>query len=150
MVTHRLQVELRTRKFAGKRPTFYRCSTQPGFSLRTASTDCYPDRTFSASRFLFLVLFLNLFFCVWLCAVDHTGHSQLNKFLFCIVSYHTASPILEFLTKSLWPPYAIWQAIIFSCCGFYLLSIYLSIFFPRLISEVGDWMSTILRHMVWP
>jgi len=22
--------------------------------------------------------------------------------------------------------------------------------FPRLISAVGDWMSTILRHMVWP
>jgi len=30
-------------------------------------------------------------------------------------------------------------------CGFYL-----SIFFPRLISAVADWMSTILRHMVWP
>jgi len=27
---------------------------------------------------------------------------------------------------------------------FYLL------FFPRLVSVVGDWMSTILRHMVWP
>jgi len=26
---------------------------------------------------------------------------------------------------------------------------YLS-FFPRLISAVGDWMSTILPHMVWP
>ena len=24
-----------------------------------------------------------------------------------------------------------------------------SFFFPRLISAVGDWMSTILRHMVW-
>jgi len=23
-------------------------------------------------------------------------------------------------------------------------------FFPRLISAVGDWMSTILPHMVWP
>jgi len=29
-------------------------------------------------------------------------------------------------------------------CGFFLLS-----FFPRLISAVGDWMSAILRHMVW-
>ena len=27
-------------------------------------------------------------------------------------------------------------------------SIYLV--FPRLIAAVGDWMSTILRHMVWP
>jgi len=37
-------------------------------------------------------------------------------------------------------------AIIFLSCGFYLSSI----FFPRLISTVADWMSTILRHMVWP
>jgi len=29
-------------------------------------------------------------------------------------------------------------------CDFYLL------FFPHLISAVGDWMSTILPHMVWP
>jgi len=28
--------------------------------------------------------------------------------------------------------------------------IYLSSFFPRLISAVADWMSTILPHMVWP
>jgi len=35
----------------------------------------------------------------------------------------------------------------------WFLSIYLfssSSFFPRLISAVGDWMSTILLHMVWP
>jgi len=31
-----------------------------------------------------------------------------------------------------------------------LLSVYLSIFFPRLISAVTDWMSAILPHMVWP
>jgi len=36
-------------------------------------------------------------------------------------------------------------------CGFFLLlSIYLSIFFPRLISAATDWMSTILLHMAWP
>ena len=38
-------------------------------------------------------------------------------------------------------------AIIFLPCSFFLL---LSIFFPRLISAAGDWMSTILPHMVWP
>jgi len=32
--------------------------------------------------------------------------------------------------------------------GFFLLSFFLS--FPRLISAVADWMSTILLHMVWP
>jgi len=31
----------------------------------------------------------------------------------------------------------------------WFLSIYLP-FFPRLISAVGDWMSTIFQHMVWP
>ena len=47
----------------------------------------------------------------------------------------------------LWSPYVIGQTIIFLLCGFYLLS---SSFFPRLISAVGDWMSTIVPHMVWP
>jgi len=48
----------------------------------------------------------------------------------------------------LWSPYGIGQTIIFSSCGYFcLLS---SSFFPRLISAVGDWMSTILPHMVWP
>ena len=44
---------------------------------------------------------------------------------------------------------ALWNrgAIIFLPCGYYL-SFYL--FFPRLISAAGDWMSTILPHMVWP
>jgi len=49
----------------------------------------------------------------------------------------------------LWSPYnradhyifALWFLSFF----FFLLS-----FFPRLISAVGDWMSTILPHMVWP
>jgi len=29
-------------------------------------------------------------------------------------------------------------------------SIFYVLFFPRLISAVEDWMSTILLHMVWP
>jgi len=34
----------------------------------------------------------------------------------------------------------------------YIVILFLSFFlsFPRLISAVGDWMFTILRHMVWP
>jgi len=43
----------------------------------------------------------------------------------------------------LWPPYVIAQTIIFLPCDFYLS------FFPRLISAVGDRMSTILPHTVW-
>ena len=36
----------------------------------------------------------------------------------------------------------------FLCCGYFYLSFFF--FFPRLISAVGDWMSTILLHMAWP
>jgi len=35
-------------------------------------------------------------------------------------------------------------------CPVVFFFFFLSIFFPRLISAVGDWMSTILPHMVWP
>ena len=31
----------------------------------------------------------------------------------------------------------------------FILFLLLLLFFPRLISAVGDWMSTILRHVVW-
>ena len=41
----------------------------------------------------------------------------------------------------LWSPYVIGRP--------YVVTIFLS-FFPRLISAVGDRMSTILPHMVWP
>jgi len=45
----------------------------------------------------------------------------------------------------LWPPCVADVEIIFLPCGFFYLS---SFFFPRLISAVADWMSTILLHMV--
>ena len=46
-------------------------------------------------------------------------------------------------------PYGIGQTIIFLPCGFFFFFLLLTSFFSRLISAVGDWMSTILRHMVW-
>jgi len=70
------------------------------------------------------------------------------KFIFLMLSF-----LLLFICF-LWPPYVIGQAVKFLSCGlFFYLSIYLSIrllVFPRLISAVADWMSTILLHMVWP
>jgi len=48
----------------------------------------------------------------------------------------------------LWPRYGIGQAIIFLPCDFYLSSSSFFYLFPRLISAVGDSMSTILPHMV--
>jgi len=54
-------------------------------------------------------------------------------------------------THLLWPPYVIGQAVIFCPVVSVYLTIFLSFFFfPRLISAAADWMSTILRHMVWP
>ena len=46
----------------------------------------------------------------------------------------------------LWSPNVIGQTIIF--CP--VVSIFLLYSFPRLISAVGDWMSTLLPYMVWP
>jgi len=38
-----------------------------------------------------------------------------------------------------------------SRCGHYIFALwFLSFFLPRLISAVADWMSTIIRHMMWP
>ena len=64
-------------------------------------------------------------------------------------SHHESSEYVKQIIGDdfLWPPYGIWQAIIFHAV---VSSIFLSFFFPRLISAVGDWMSTILLHMVWP
>jgi len=45
---------------------------------------------------------------------------------------------LKYILYFLWSPYVIAQTIIF-----------LPFLFPRLISAAGDWMSTILPHMVW-
>ena len=75
---------------------------------------------------------------VWTCA-------WLNYFsLKTRMLYWTHYSIVVFL----WPPYVVGQAIIFLPCDFYLLLS--STFFPRLISAVGDWMSTMLPHMVSP
>jgi len=54
--------------------------------------------------------------------------------------------VVLFLTKTflLWPPYGIWQANIFSSCGFFFL------LFSSLSSAVAYWMSTTLPHMMWP
>jgi len=50
----------------------------------------------------------------------------------------------------LWPPFVIGQVIYIFILSFVLLSFFFLFFFPRLISAIADWMSTILAHMVWP
>ena len=70
------------------------------------------------------------------------------------VNYGTFAPRLRHLNSagrpSRWASVHILVMVaLFSSC-FFFLSFFLSSFFPRLISAVGDWMFTILWHMVWP
>ena len=51
------------------------------------------------------------------------------------------------LVVLLWSPYVIGLYFHPVSSSFFFL---LLLFFPRLISAVGDWMFTILWHMVWP
>jgi len=63
------------------------------------------------------------------------------------------TPVTTLRSDLLWSPYVIGQTIIFLSCFFLLASSFfflLSSFFPRLISAVGNWMFTILWHMMWP
>jgi len=50
------------------------------------------------------------------------------------------------------PPSLFAMAALRSRCGHYIFVLFLLLltFFPRLISAVADWMSTLLRHMMWP
>ena len=89
-----------------------------------------------------------------------------------MATHSNGQAILFYPSDFLWPPYGIGQAIIFFSLWF-LLSFFffffswppcvadadiiflscfflLSFFFPRLISAVADWMSTILPYTVWP
>jgi len=45
---------------------------------------------------------------------------------------------------------ALWNRAGHYIFALWFLSFFFSFFFPRLISAVGDWMSTILPHTVWP
>jgi len=89
-------------------------------------------------QFIFSQLTLELH-KVWqrLCAIACP-----NIFVLCNISCGSSAVATR---TFLWSPYVIWQTIIFSCCGLF----FFFLFFPRLISAAADWMSTILRHMVW-
>jgi len=75
-------------------------------------------------------------------------HTHMNRLTVLWIGFCLTGPISLCLDSFLWSPYVIGQTIIFSCCGLFFFFFFF-LFFPRLISAVGDWMSTILRHVVW-
>jgi len=88
------------------------------------------------------------FLCDGTCRYSIPGLFMLQANSVNISLKHAASVlVLDMHTGAfLWPPCVADVDIIFLPCGFYLSSS----FFPRLISAVADWMSTILPHMMWP
>ena len=125
-------------------------STCPGnmvnFGLLTAEICCRVWGTpanFNGVRFLAPLLHGTLVVGVSQTAALNRGHDL----------YSSGRPsrwaLAHILVLFLWSPYVIGQTIIFSSCFFFFLSSSF-FFFPRLISAVGDWMFTILWHMVWP
>jgi len=58
-------------------------------------------------------------------------------------AYFNRDSMLKFIMAALW-----YRARHYIFALWFLSSIF--VFFPRLISAVAEWMSTILPHMVWP
>jgi len=73
------------------------------------------------------------------------GYS-LFVFILCYGVYRFIGACFIVVVLLLWPPIVTGRPLYF--CP--VISFYLSSFFPPLISAIGDWMSTILPHMVWP
>jgi len=80
---------------------------------------------------------------------SQNGHSPYFRPMSIVAKRSPISATAKHLLLYLWPPYAIGGPLYFCpvVSFFYLL---LLLFFHRLISAVGDWMSSILLHMAWP
>ena len=114
--------------------------------------------------------------CAWMCRcrrqdvqvlIEASRHISVGCLLYLFTHYthHWRSQMFSLKTNKIqWPnwcitvDYELWRLVeerrrildhyIFALS--FLSSIYLLLFFPRLISAAADWMSTILLHMAWP
>jgi len=74
--------------------------------------------------------------------------SQWNSLSVNLLTYTcTCQYVCQCVCLSVW----LFMAALRSRCGHYIFVLFFlsSFFIPRLISAVADWMSTILRHMMW-
>ena len=70
-----------------------------------------------------------------------------------IITLGTGPHFSYFLNFATFTAFFVFMAALRSRCGHYIFALWFLSFglflIPRLISTVGDWMSTILPHMVW-
>ena len=93
-----------------------------------------------------------VFYCRWRWAANmNVMHSSLAMYENLVSLSLQTHMCYTNVLLSLWPPYVIGPAIIFLPCGFFLLLLLSFFFFPSPnLRAVGDWMSTVLPHMMWP
>jgi len=74
----------------------------------------------------------------------------MGKGLHSFPLYH--SSLFSFFFSSFLLVASVIMAALWNRAGHYIFALwfFLLSFFPRLFSAVGDWMSAILLHMVWP
>jgi len=90
-----------------------------------------------------------------LCHHNDTGGSAAA--LFVLITVYTVTRKFTVQYNALCNIYHFTMAALRSRCGHYIFILWFLLsfffffffFFPRLISAVGNWMSTILPHMVW-
>jgi len=113
----------------------------PQQAIEQWCSGCSPKREASDEQFLLTLPwhFPNF----W--SISRMCHPLSVTFLYSFVSL--AADLLS-LSGHIW--YAFIMAALCNRCGHYIFALLFLSFFPRLISAVGDWMSTILPHMVWP
>jgi len=102
-------------------------------------------------------LYNNIMYSKFLLLISSFEYLQIT----CSMQYHNFTKYLAFnaqdsfchcLRSVVFQCYMcyILHAYYFMVADIYIFVLFLSFFFPRLISAVGDWMSIILPHMVWP
>jgi len=96
-------------------------------------------------------------------AMTHDNHSQLFAKILKLVNLHKCANRVDVIQSSyhlrIIPVtshprrkymHLLFMAALHSRCGHHIFAVWFLSFFLRLISAAGDWMSTILPHMVWP
>jgi len=102
---------------------------------------------------------------LYLLIIPDSLYYKIGVHWFVLLHWENCITGCDFVQNVLWPfhyrlsvyhqrtvlrNFQLFMAALRSRCGHYIFVLwFLSSFFPRLNSAVADWMSTILRHMMW-